>query len=151
MVDRMTKGILAGMAGAVVQNIYALIGQSLGLTNVNYLDVAKAVIFNQNFQGILALFVGFLAQLVMDGFWGMVFAFLIQYTSSKNYLAKGTFWGCGIWLLVSVIINKAFDLPVGENTPPVALFFFTGAVLFGLTIAIVLKRLDGPPLNDKGK
>jgi hypothetical protein len=150
MADRVVKGILAGMSGAIVQDIYTFICKSIGFTNITYLDVAKAVLFNQSFKGFLALFVGFLGQLVIDGFWGIGFAFFIKYTSSRYYLLKGVFWGCGIWFLVRVIITKFFGLPVlGENTPQVALFFFIGASLFGLTVATILKLLNVQEIEAK--
>lgn len=143
MTDRVIKGMIAGIAAASVQNIYAYLCRLIGLTNVIYLDVAKAVLLNNNLKSLTALIVGFLGQLVIDGLWGCVYSYLIYRTSSKYYLVKGIFVGCGIWFFVRVTFTKIIPLPVlSENTPEVALFFFSGATLFGLTIAVVLKLLN---------
>ena len=141
--DRFTKGTFAGAAGALVQNIYAYFSGLLGFTDTHYLDVARAILFNQNFKGYLAVIVGFLGQLVIDSFWGVLFAFLIKNTSSRFYIYKGIVFSLGIWFLIRVIVTKVFGLPVlSRNNPKVALFFFIGASIFGLTISIVMKKLN---------
>jgi uncharacterized membrane protein YagU involved in acid resistance len=146
--DRFTKGIISGITGALVQNILAFPAKLLGLTDTLYIDVAYAVLFNISYKGVLSVIVSLLGHLVIDAFWGVIFAFLIKYTSSKFYIFKGIVFGCSIWFLVRVIITKIFQLPVlSKNTPKTALFFFFGAAMFGLTIALVLKFLDDKKQN----
>jgi hypothetical protein len=141
--DRIVKGMIAGITAALVQNIYAYLCRLVGVTNVIYLDVAEAVLLNKNLNSLSALLVGFLGQLVIDGFWGCIYSYLIYRTSSQYYLIKGVFTGCSIWFLVRVIFTKIIPLPVlSENTPAIALFFFIGAALFGLTMAVTLKLLN---------
>ena len=141
--DTFTKGVICGISGALVQNILAFVAKLLGLTDTLYIDVAYAVLFNLTFKGILPVIVSLIGHLVIDSFWGIIFAFLIEYTSSKFYIFKGIVFGCGIWFLVRVIITKIFQLPVlAKNCPKTALFFLFGAAMFGLTIALVLKFLD---------
>lgn len=141
--DQFTKGVICGISGAIVQNIYAYLAKLLGYTNTNYLDVARAVLLNSNYQGFFATLVSFLGQLVIDGFWGVVFIVIINNITEENLAFKGIVFGLGIWFLVRVIITKFFELPVlSNNSPEIALFFFAGAALFGLTLTLVLKLLN---------
>ncbi len=141
--DRFTKGAIVGMTGAFMQNIYAYLAEIFGITSAGYINVSHAVLFNREYKGILYTLVGLLGYLVISSFWGILFAFIIKYTSSKYYLFKGVIFGGGIWFLVTVIITKVFKLPVlSKNTPQEALFFLVRAVIFGLTIGSVLKFLD---------
>jgi hypothetical protein len=140
--DRFTKGVIGGISGAILQNIYAYFAMLLGFTNINYLDVARAVLLNNNYQGFFAFLVGFLGQLIIDCIWGVIFAFLIIKISKEYIVLKGIVFGLGIWFLVRVIITKLFKLPVLNDTPEIAFFFLIGAVLFGLTLALVLKLLS---------
>ena len=149
--DRFTKGVIGGMSGAILQNIYAYFAELLGFTNTNYLDVAHAVLLNSNYQGFFAILVSFLGQLIIDGFWGVIFVFLIMKISEENFIFKGILFGLGIWFLVRVIITKFFKLPVlSDNTPEIAFFFFIGAALFGLTLALVLRLLNTFPRKTRG-
>lgn len=139
--DRMTGGILAGMAGALVQNIYMYLAKSLGLTDIMYVDVARHFIFSQDYNGFLAVIVALLAHFTIDSLWGVLFAFLIKYTSSSFYLLKGVFFSTAIWFFIRVFGTKIFGVVPG-SPPLTALVFFIGASLFGLTIAFVLRVLD---------
>lgn len=141
--DRFTKGVIAGMSGAILQNIYAYFAELLGFTNTIYLDVARAVLLNGNYQGFFAILVSFLGHLIIDSFWGVVFVFLIIKITDEYFIFKGIVFGFGIWFLVRVIITKFFNLPVlSNNTPEIAFFFFIGAALFGLTLTLVLNLLN---------
>jgi hypothetical protein len=141
--DRFVQGSIAGIIGAMVQNIYAYSVKLLGITDTLYLDVARDVLFNQKYHGPLVLIVSLLGQMVIDSFLGIVFAYLIKYTSSNFYLYKGIVFSWGIWFLVRVIFTKIIVLPIFANShPPVELFFFCGAAIFGLTIATSLKMLS---------
>ena len=152
--DTFTRGVICGISGALVQNILAFAAKLLGLTDILYIDVAYAVLFNITSKGILSVIASLLGHLIMDSFWGVIFAFLIKYTSSKFYIFKGIIFGCSIWFLIRVIITKIFQLPVlSQNTPKTALVFLFGAAMFGLTIALVLKFLDDkkPHVNNQLK
>ena len=152
--DTFTRGVICGISGALVQNVLAFAAKLLGLTDTLYIDVAYAVLFNITSKGILSVIVSLIGHIIIDSFWGVIFAFLIKYTSSKFYIFKGIVFGCSIWFLVRVIITKIFQLPVlAKNCPKTALFFLFGAAMFGLTIALVLKFLDDkkPYVNNQLK
>lgn len=141
--DPFAKGAIGGLSGAIIQNIYAYIGRLLGFTNVDYLNVSQAVLLDCNSQGFFAILVNFLGHLIIDSFWGIVFAFLIIKITKAHLIIKGILFGLAIWFLVRVIITKVFHLPVlSDNTPEIAFFFFVGAALYGLTLSLVLKSLD---------
>lgn len=139
--DRMTRGIIAGSSGALVQNIYMYLAKSLGLTDIMYVDVARHFIFTEAYDGVLAVVVALLAHFTIDSFWGVLYAYLIKYTSSRYYLLKGFAFGAAIWFFIRVFGTKLFKVVPG-SPPLTALVFFIGASLFGLTMALVLRALD---------
>ncbi len=141
--DGMIKGIIAGLTGALVQNVYAYTAKHFSLTDTLYVDVSRSVLFNSNYQGTLATIVSLIGHFIIDSFWGILFAFLIVNTSSRFFCLKGVVFAGGIWFLVRVVGTKIIGISVlSRNNPAVALFFFIGAVLFGLTISFVLKLLN---------
>lgn len=148
--DRFTKGVIAGTAGAILQNIYAYFAKLLGFTNTDYIDVARAVLLDGNYQGFYATLVSFLGQLIIDSFWGFIFVFLIIKIREENFIFKGIVFGLGIWFFVRVVITKIFKLSVlSNNTPEIALFFFIGAALYGLTLTLSLKLLNTKTITTK--
>ncbi|GAB6151599.1 hypothetical protein JCM17380_03490 [Desulfosporosinus burensis] len=149
--DRFTKGVIGGMSASILHYIYAYFAKLLGFTNADYLDVARSVLLNSTDQGFYAILVSFLGQLVIDSFWGVIFVFLTIKISEEYFVFKGIVFGLGIWFLVRVIITKFFKLPVlSDNTPEIAFFFFIGAALFGLTLALVLKLLNTFSRRNRG-
>lgn len=146
--DRTVRGIIAGAAGALAQNIYAYIVKMLGLTNVVYLDVSKAVLFRNHYNDIFANINALLGHFVVDSVLGVVFAFYIQATSSSYYLLKGVVFGTAVWFLVKVIGTNILNIPLFINLlPGNTLVFFVGALLFGLTTAWTLKLLNAEIKN----
>ena len=139
--DRLTRGIIAGIAGGLAQNIYGYIARFFGLTDLVYLDVARGVLFNYEYKGFLAVLVSAFGCLTIDSIWGVLFAFVMRKTSSKYHVVKGILFAVSIWFFVRVLGTKIFGVMV-DTDPQTALVFFFGAVLFGTTMASVLKWLD---------
>ncbi|KNZ69020.1 hypothetical protein Tfer_2382 [Thermincola ferriacetica] len=141
--DRLVSGVIAGMAGALAQNLYALVAKLLGLTDIIYVDIAAAVLFHRNYPGWVASVVGLAGHLVVDSFWGFCYALIIEAGSSRYLYFKGAVFGMAIWFLIRVIGVQVLELPVFTGTSPVdALVYFFGGILFGLTISYVLRLLQ---------
>lgn len=140
--DRTTRGIIAGTAGVLVQNIYTYILKIFGITNIVYLDVSKAVLFGNKFNGILADIAALLGHVVIDSLLGVVLAFYIQATSSRYFILKGVIFGLGVWVFIKVIGTNILRLPLFINENPATyLVFFVGAIFFGLAASLTLKAL----------
>lgn len=140
--DQTTKGIIAGVIGAVVQNIYIYFTQLLGFTKLNYQDYSQVVIFLRIYKGMLPTFLGILGHFVWDILFGIIFAYLIKFTPRKLYIIKGVVYGVIIWYLIKLGATL-FRLTVFMSPPPNSVFvFFIGSILYGAAIAYVLKVLD---------
>ena len=72
--DRLVAGAVAGIAGILVQTIYALLIKYSDLTDRIYIDFAQVIIMSENRPGLSAFFIGLIAQLVIGGMFGVVFA-----------------------------------------------------------------------------
>ena len=126
-----------------MQNIFAYLAFLTGLTNILYIDIARALLFSKNYSGALAVIVSLIGHIIIDCFWGILYAFLVKTTGSRFYVLKGVVFGAFLWFFVRVIGTKILELPEFTGTnPATALIFIVGAVIFGLTLAFTLKFLD---------
>jgi hypothetical protein len=127
--DRISAGALAGIIGAVVQNIYGQIVKGLGITDRAFLDFAKIVLFHKPYGGVLGFIAGTLSHLTFGMITGVLFVCLIKRTSSKYLYFKGMGMGMTIWFF-SLGMGTLFDLPLFQDIPPVpALTTFAGALI----------------------
>lgn len=141
--DRTTRGVIAGAAGALAQNIYAYILKIFGLADIIYLDVSKAVLFRNNYNGILADTAALMGHFVVDMLLGVVLAFYIQATSSQFSILKGVMFSLVVWFFVKVIGTNILRLPLFINLHPANyLVFFIGAIFFGLAASLTLGALS---------
>ena len=140
--DRMTRGIITGAVAAVVQNVYIFGAHMAGFTKVDYEDYAEMVFFSKLLPGFFPSFLGLIGHLVWDIFLGIIFAYIIKYSSSRFYVLKGMVFGAFVWWLVKVSCTL-FRLP-GLSTPSYRQVgvFLIGALLFGVVTAYTLKLLD---------
>lgn len=140
--DRMVFGAIAGMAGAVVQNFYAVIAESMGLTGPVYLNYGKIVLMLKDYNDPLADTLGVIGHFTWDIILGIAFAYLVSLTSSRYYILKGIIYGIIVWYFIKVIATL-FKIPVIIGVQPhTVAFFFIGAILYGATLALTLKLLD---------
>ncbi len=142
MKDRLVAGGLAGIIGAIVQNIYGFAVKGLRLTDRTFADFAEVIVTFKSFEGIIAFIVGLIAHLIVGLIFGIIFAYVIAATSSRYYLIKGVAYGAVLWFLL-LGFGTIFKLPLFKEIPPnAALFTLVGAVLYGLVTAYSLRLLD---------
>lgn len=147
--DVMTKGIIAGIAAAVVQNIFALITRAAGYSIMTYADYARAILFERQYSGTFAQFLGYIGHFAWDTLLGVIFVYLVKSTSDKFLVLKSIAYGVVIWYLVKGA-PTFFRLPAFLNISPGSMFFyFIGSILFGLTISFTLKYLDKPDIRTR--
>lgn len=140
--DRMTRGIIAGAVGAVVQNVYIFAAQMTGFTRTNYEDYSEMLFFSKLQPGFFPTFFGLIGHLIWDVLLGIIFVYGIKYTSSRFYILKGIVYGAFIWWVVNVIY-RLFRIPIFSNLPYREQgVYLIGALLFGLVLAYTLKVLD---------
>lgn len=140
--DRLITGALAGLAGAVIRDTYSLTLKATGLTDRSFIDFAQVLVMSRPSTGIIAFLVGLISDLGVAALLGVIFAYLISFTSDKFYIFKGLGYGIIVWIS-AMILGNAFNFPLFENvSATLALATLIGNVIFGLAAAFALKMLS---------
>lgn len=140
--DRLIAGAFAGVIAGVVQAVYGNGVKALHLTDRAFIDFSKAIFMYNNYPGLLGNIMGIIIHLGFGAVWGIGFAYLIKFTSSKYYYIKGFGYGVFLWLLLG-IMGTTFKIPLFKGIPPYAvLSTLIGGLIFGFVNAYVLKLLE---------
>lgn len=142
MKDRFVAGAVSGFLGAAVQITYGYITCDLGLTDRSFHDFGKVFIMSSPDKGIFSDFVGIISSLSNGVILGIIFAYLIYFTSSKFYLIIGAIYGIAFWHfflgLGTMFRMPAFGvIPAGESFATLI-----GSIIYGLITAYMIKILD---------
>ena len=145
--DRLINGTIAGSAGAIIQNGYALLMSRLGYSGPVYIDYGKILLFYNPPQGILPNGLGLVAHFVWDIILAVLFAYLLQKTSSRYLWLKGLIYGIAVWFFIKTGATL-YKIPIiYEVRPYTVAFFLGGAILFGIIIASTLQFMEQTKLN----
>ncbi len=140
--DRLVAGGIAGFIGSLIQNAYGQITKALGITDRAFIDFAEIVLAREVYGGLIGFIVGTLAHAAVGVLMGVIFSFIIKFTSSRYYLLKGAGFGFILWFLLSGF-GTIFNLANFAHIPPnTALSTLGGALIFGLVTAFTLGYLD---------
>ncbi|MEW6182613.1 MAG: hypothetical protein AB1500_05465 [Bacillota bacterium] len=144
--DRFFRGLVAGIAGGVLMNVWDLTTYYLlGLPILRYLDWASVILFGDlpqtHFQAGYALIV----QILWVGLLGVVFAYALPQTTSRGYLLKGAFYGIILGFFVYAIPVLLETQYLSDFTTATVLANHSGGLLWGLTLAQTLRRLESNP------
>jgi uncharacterized membrane protein YagU involved in acid resistance len=138
--DTLTRGAIAGIIGAIIQNTYAFTSKAIGFTDRIYVDYAGVMIMYQYPKGTISFIVSLIAHLMVDIMLGVILAFILKYSTEKYYIVKGALFGGVVWFLL-MGLAKLYRLPQFTKVPPQsALSLFVGAIVFGVTTGYVIKR-----------
>jgi hypothetical protein len=147
--DKLTIGFIEGIIGGVIMNLFDLILVGFHWADVRYIDYAAVFIFGNKpvfwFDTVLAL----LVHVIFTGLLGIVFAYLMDYISSKYYLLKGGYYGAVAWFTFYVIafLHK---VPLFIKTSwPTAVSDLVSSIVYGLVLAETLRRLMQKYLGTK--
>jgi hypothetical protein len=142
MDDRFTTGLISGALASIVQIIYGLITKAIGLTDRTFTDFARIYIMYKDYHGVIPFLIGVFTQIILCALIGIVFAFLIEKTSSKYLYIKGLGAGSTFWLLFGMS-GTMYRLPLFFELPPKpALVTFIGALIYGLLLAYFLNLIE---------
>ncbi len=145
--DIIARGVIAGGAAAIIQNLYAFLVRAAGFTTMTYADYARATLFDMRYNDNFAQFLGYIGHFTWDILLGVIFVLLINKTSESFLILKSITYGVVIWYMVKGA-PTFFRLPAFLSiTPQSMFFFFIGSIIFGITIALTLKILDNNRLN----
>lgn len=141
--DRFFRGLVAGIIGGVVMNIWSLISFNiLHFTDKRFLDWAAVMLYGQLSGGLFEEIMALMAQILFVGFLGILFAFFIPHVTSRGYILKGLFYGfiTGFFIYAIPVL---FKTPFLYKTDfPTAVSNLIGGLLWGLTLALTLHWFD---------
>lgn len=141
--DRFLRGLISGVIGGVVMNIWSMTSYYFfHFSNRRFLDWAAVLIFGHLPSNIYETLLALLTQILWAGFLGILFAYFIPVITSRDYLLKGAFWGFisgFIMYALAILLNMPYFHAVSFDT---VLSQMIGGILWGLTLAYTLERLD---------
>lgn len=142
--DRAVAGGIAGLVASVVCDIVGLIYKSLGWTDRTFNDYATIILTYQIFSddGIFGLILSMIAHSAVCVVFGVIFAYLIMFTSSNYLYIKGLGYSLVIWVSLNSF-GTILNLPLFRKIPlNVAYSTLSTALLYGLMTALTLKIID---------
>ncbi len=142
MQDKIIAGSLAGIIGAILQDMYGFLVKVIGLTDRGFIDFARAVILSNINGGALETVLALIAHLIWNSMLAILFTYLIPNTSGSYYYFKALLYGLALWFIIQAI-GTLFRLPMFFHIPAsAAMLTLLGAVIYSLGIASTLRFLE---------
>lgn len=114
----------------------------LRVTNWRFLDFAGLLIFGRKPTGAAEIIISVLGQLSFSAAMGVLFAYLLPFTTKRLILFKGWFFGVLIWFSIYSVVHL-FQLPQPRDLDlGTVVSNIVKASLFGLILAWSLARLS---------
>lgn len=138
MQDRLVAGGIAGFSGALGQEVICLGIKLIGLTDKSFCDLTRNLVMSPSTQDSLGFILGLSSHLALGAFLGIIFSYIILFSSSKYLYFKGIFYGALIWLVLLSLVSL-FDLTGFKVFPAqTSLIILLGSVIYGGTTAFFL-------------
>jgi len=147
--DRFYRGFVAGVVGGLAMNVWSLFSYYiLNFSEQRFLDWASMIIYGSLPTSTFQIVYAQIIQLLWVGLLGIIFALLIPAITSRFYLGKGVIYGLMSGFIIYAI-TTLFRIPnlVIFSTTTV-LSNHIGGIIWGLTMAYVLRLLDTTPLRN---
>ncbi len=140
--DKTLRGFLAGSVGGIVMSIWSIISYELGFTTFRYLDWNAVIIYGELPRGLPESIMASLMHLVLCGFLGVVFSFVLPVLSYKLHLLKGALYGM-------IITYFFYAVPVIFHLPHLSTIDFAthlsntiGSIVYGIILAYLIKKIQ---------
>ena len=142
--DRFVAGGIAGFVASIICDIVGVIYKSLGWTDRTFNDYATVILTYQIYskEGIFGLILSIITHAAVCMIFGVIFAYIIMFTSSNYLYIKGLGYGLVIWLLLNTF-GTILNLPLFRNMPLIAAYStLSTALIYGFIISLTLKLID---------
>ncbi|KLU63749.1 hypothetical protein DEAC_c43170 [Desulfosporosinus acididurans] len=142
--DRFIAGGIAGLVASVTCDIVGIIYKSLGWTDRTFNDYATIILTYQVYsnEGFFGLILSIISHVAVCIILGVIFAYLIKFTSSNYLYIKGLGYSLVIWLLLNTF-GTILNLPLFRKMPlNVAYATLSTALIYGLMVALTLRLID---------
>lgn len=144
--DRLYRGAIAGVIGGIVMNSWSFLSYHvLHFTTRRFTDWMGVVVYGDLPRTLPETLYALMLHLVWVGLLGVLFAYIIPRITSRGYLLTGAFYGLASGIII-------YAIPTLLRTPYISEFPFKttisnhiGAIIWGFTMAQVLRWLDTTP------
>jgi hypothetical protein len=144
--DRITLGILSGVIAGIPDILINELQYRMGLTDLTYSQIGANVFYPKNsVNSQEARVVGLLANGLMIGVSGVLFAYLLSATGRDKAELKGLGFGLFSWLAIYGL-GKKMGLSVKSQKPLTPLLSFIDHMLFGSLLGFITPRLGDESL-----
>lgn len=143
-IDKLMAGGIAGFVGSISCDILGVLFKSLGWTDRVFYENATILLTNQIYsdQGIFGVVLSIIAHIGVCIIFGVIFTYMISFTSSTYLYIKGLGFGLVLWVLLHGF-GTIFDLPLFTKMPlHVAYATLSFALVYGFMVALTLKIID---------
>lgn len=142
MRDWLVAGGLSGIIAGLVEYIFGISLMALGWADRSYGQFSDIVFNNRVYTGVWGTILSILTHLAVTTVLGVIFAYILVWTSSRYYLLKGAGYGFVLWFSLSGL-GTIFRLPLFIGVPESTAFsLLAGAQVFGLMLAYTLRLVD---------
>ena len=141
--DRFTRGLIAGIVGAVAMNLWTVIAVNiLNWQIIRFIDWAGVILYGELPRTHLEGFFALVIQLLWGGLLGIIFSFILPHITSRAYLIKGVYFGIIAGFIIFAV-PTIFQMPLlGKLSFITVLSNLIGGTIWGLTTAQTLHWLD---------
>jgi hypothetical protein len=142
--DRLVAGGFAGFVASVTCDIVGIFYKFVGWTDRTFNDYSTIVLTYQVYstKGFLGLIISTISHAAICMILGVVFTYLIKFTSSNYLYIKGLGYSLVIWLLLNTF-GTLLNLPLFRKMPlNVAYATLSTALIYGLMVSLTLKVIN---------
>ncbi len=142
--DKFYRGFTAGVLAAIALNAWSLFSfYVIQLTDLRMLDWAGIAIFGSIPQTGFQVVSSLLMQLIWSGFRGILFSYLFPDVKSQGYIGKAVIFSVIVAFFENIIVTLYKVPNLTELTSGTVLSSNIGAILWGILLGFLVRRLDG--------
>lgn len=140
--DRLSKGLLAGIIGAIPMNLLNLAFYQLKLADIRFVDYSGIIMLGNAPNDLQSFIYSLFIQIIWSGILGIGLAFLYPHINSNGYYLKGTLYGflLGFTFRCIVALYRVPELRI--STPLSSEINLCAIVLWGLTAAFLIHKFE---------
>ncbi len=141
--DRTMRGFIAGIVAGLALNIWSLPFYFLKLVNIHHIHWAGILICHGLPRNTGESLVCFIIQVLWDGILGVFFSYLFKNSTSGDYIYKGLLYSFFLSFVFNSIVTL-YRVPILSDRYELIAFLLNeaGALIYGLILALTLRRLD---------
>lgn len=142
--DRFFRGLAAGITGGIVMNLWTLIAVFvLNWPVVRFIDWAAIIMYGDFPRSHAEAVFALVMHLLWTGILGILFAYMITFTTSQGYLIKGAVFGAVLGFIIYAIPTLLQTPLLAEHSFITVVSNHIGGLIWGITTAKALRWLDG--------